>query len=50
MIAKIILMPEEMINQMAKVRKKSGQAGSVIARLAIADYLKKFEEENELNN
>jgi len=50
MKGKIILLPDEMIKQMLRIKEHSGQSQSAIIRLALADYLKKYEQENQLTN
>ena len=48
MIAKFILLPEWMINQMVRIKTHSGQSQNSIIRLALQKYIKEYEQENDL--
>lgn len=45
---KIVSMPEWMFKQMQSISQHSGQSQNAIVRLALNDYMKKYEQENQL--
>ncbi len=43
---KLVSLPEWMFKQMQYISQHSGQSQNAIVRLALKDYMKKYEEEN----
>ncbi|MCF7859696.1 MAG: hypothetical protein K9N07_10320 [Candidatus Cloacimonetes bacterium] len=41
-------MPEWMFNQLRTIKQHSGQSQNAIVRLALVDYIKRYNDENKL--